>query len=81
VVVLWHQNISKSSLPTGGFLKSPVLIQFNGIFHEINHPAIGDSPLMETPKCFYNMRGLGFVSSQKNVAINDPTLACNASSN
>ena len=25
------------------------IIPFNGILHEINHPAIGDPPLMETP--------------------------------
>jgi len=27
----------------------PPIIHFNGIFHEINQPAIGDPPDMETP--------------------------------
>jgi hypothetical protein len=28
---------------------SHFIIPFNGILHEISHPAIGDPPLMETP--------------------------------
>ena len=28
-------------------------IHFNGNFHEINHPAIGDSPLMEPPPMLF----------------------------
>ena len=27
----------------------PVIIQFSGIFHEINQAELGDSPFMETP--------------------------------
>jgi hypothetical protein len=27
----------------------PYLMDFNGIFHEINHPAMGVPPFMETP--------------------------------
>ena len=56
IMILRIPNSNKKSdnnTPNGGFLKwggTPKSSIFYWIFHEINHPAVGDSPFMETSK-------------------------------
>ena len=52
--------LQRTKLPFGGFQSMgvlPVIIHLNGIFHEINHPAIRVPPFMETPIDIHLARG------------------------
>ena len=54
-MIVWHLQVYNHHY-YGGFLKwgYPQIIHFNVIFHEINHPAIGVPPFVETLIVIWN---------------------------